>query len=67
MRLSQIEARAEEIGRRAAANARDRIVRGADLPNGVAIQAINGGIAITGKRLRRRMIDNPKLRNFAHE
>ena len=33
-------------------------------PIGVAAGAIEGGVALTGKGLRRRMIDNPQLRNF---
>ena len=33
-------------------------------PIGVTAEAIEGGVAVTGKGLRRRMIDNPQLRNF---
>ena len=33
-------------------------------PIGVAAEAIEGGVSLTGKGLRRRMIDNPQLRNF---
>ena len=33
-------------------------------PPGIAAEPINGGIALTGKRLRRRMLDDPQPRNF---
>ena len=36
----------------------------APTPIGVTAEAIEGGVSLTGKRLRRRMIDNPQLRNF---
>lgn len=67
MKLAGLEARAEHLGQRAAAQVRDRIIRHADLPRDVGIESVDGGIAITGKRLRRRMVDDPALRNFAHE
>jgi hypothetical protein len=71
MKLRQIETRAFESGERAVTNIIRRIVsrtvtRG-DVPSDVTVAGVNGGVAITGKRLRRRMIDDPKLRNFAHE
>lgn len=65
--MSGLEARAEHLGQRAATQVRDRIIRRADLPRDVRVEAVDGGIAITGKRLRRRMIDDAALRNFAHE
>ncbi|MEP7350524.1 MAG: hypothetical protein ABI668_11340 [Sphingorhabdus sp.] len=34
-------------------------------PPGVQIEPIEGGIALTGKALRRRYISDPNLRNFA--
>ena len=33
-------------------------------PPGVTAEPIEGGIALTGKRLRRRLINDPQLRNF---
>ncbi len=33
-------------------------------PPGVRAEAIDGGIALTGKALRRRMLGDPNLRNF---
>lgn len=42
-----------------------RILECIDPPPGVRAQAIDGGIAFTGKQLRRRFITDPDLRNFA--
>ncbi len=67
MKLMNIEAQGGAIGQRAADALRDRIVRRAKLPADVTIKAVNGGIEITGKRLRRRMMDDAQLRNFAHD
>lgn len=67
MKLLQTETSGDAIGRRAADALRDRIMRRARLPEDVTMKAVGGGIEITGKRLRRRMIDDPKLRNFAHD
>lgn len=33
-------------------------------PPGVHVQAIDGGVALSGRRLRRRMLADPQLRNF---
>lgn len=33
-------------------------------PPGVHVQAVEGGVALTGRRLRRRMLADPQLRNF---
>ena len=67
MKLSQIEAHADAIGQRAVADTVQRISRRAKLPRDITLEAVDGGVAITGKRLRRRMIDDPRLRNFAHD
>jgi hypothetical protein len=67
MKLQRTEARGNDIGRRAAASAAQRIVARANLPADVAIVASEGGVTITGKRLRRRIITDPAIRNFAHE
>jgi hypothetical protein len=63
--LETLEPRATAIGDEAARKARDHILTRAHPPAGVQVQAIDGGIALTGKRLRRRMITDPQLRNFA--
>jgi hypothetical protein len=67
MKLQQTAARGDAIGRRAAAEITERIVRNANVPSDVAITKIDGGIVITGKRLRSRWINDPALRNFAHD
>jgi hypothetical protein len=67
VKLLRTQAAGEAIGRRAAKAAAERIVRRARLPPDVEIAAHEGGITITGKRLRRRIITDPALRNFAHE
>jgi hypothetical protein len=33
-------------------------------PPGVYVQAIDGGVVLSGRRLRRRMLTDPQLRNF---
>lgn len=33
-------------------------------PPGITAEPIHNGVALTGKRLRRRMLDDPQLRNF---
>jgi hypothetical protein len=63
--LETLEPRVTSIGEKAARKARDHILTRADPPPGVQVQAIDGGIALTGKRLRRRMITDTQLRNFA--
>lgn len=35
-----------------------------ELPPGVGIERTEGGIRLTGRNLRRRIIDDPHLRNF---
>jgi hypothetical protein len=65
MSLEPLLARAEPIGLQAAEHARDRILARAVLPDDVRAERINGGIALTGKRLRLRVITNLALRNFA--
>ena len=44
-----------------------RIIRhlaGRRVPPGVEVKALPDGIELSGKRLKRRMIDDPNLRNF---
>ncbi len=33
-------------------------------PPGVTVEATNGGVTLTGRRLRRRLLHDPQLRNF---
>lgn len=65
MSLEPLLARAEPIGEKAAQTARDRILARADLPEDVQAETIGNGIAITGKRLRYRIITDPIIRSFA--
>jgi hypothetical protein len=67
MKLQQTGARGDAIGRRAAAELTERIARNANVPSDIAITKIDGGIEITGKRLRSRWINDAELRNFAHD
>jgi hypothetical protein len=67
MKLRQAEVRGDQIGRRAAAEVTERIIRNTNVPPDVAITKIDGGIVIAGKRLRSRWINDPALRNFAHD
>jgi hypothetical protein len=34
------------------------------VPPGVEVKALSDGVELSGKRLKRRMIDDPSLRNF---
>ena len=36
-----------------------------ELPRGVSVARIDGGVSVSGKRLRRRIIDDVRLRSFA--
>jgi hypothetical protein len=62
--LERLATKAEDIGERAATKARDRILASGAVPKGVRVEAVDGGIALSGKALRRRMITDPQLRNF---
>ena len=66
MSLQRVQARGDDIGRAAAA-AIQRIASLANLPADVTIEAGPEKVTVTGKRLRRRFIADPALRNFAHE
>lgn len=37
---------------------------GTPAPAGVHVEAMEGGVLLSGRRLRRRMLDDPQLRNF---
>ncbi len=67
MSLQRVQARGDDIGRAAAAAAIQRIASLANLPADVTIEAGSEKVTVTGKRLRRRFIADPALRNFAHE
>jgi hypothetical protein len=62
--LEGLQPRAEKFGDDAARAARDRIMTLNDPPQGVQAKAVEGGILLTGKQLRRRFITDSDLRNF---
>jgi hypothetical protein len=62
--LERLAAKGEAIGQLAAGRLRDELLARADLPPGVRAEPTDGGIALTGKALRRWMLTDPKLRNF---
>jgi hypothetical protein len=63
MKSDLLEQRAGEIGARAAAQ-HCEILGATAPPPGVGVECVDGGIRLSGKRLRRRMLDEPILRNF---
>ena len=65
MTLERLAARGEAIGVEAVERTRDRLIARANLPPGVDIMPSREGIVLSGKRLRRRFITDPDLRNFA--
>lgn len=64
MTFEKLVVRANLIAVNAAGEAQDRLMRTAILPAGVTAERAEGGIVISGKRLRRQMITDPQLRNF---
>ncbi|MBL0925730.1 MAG: hypothetical protein IBJ12_14855 [Sphingomonadaceae bacterium] len=54
------------VRRRADVAVRLQINRMAEIPAppGVRVEAMDSGVSVTGKHLRRRLIDDPQLRNF---
>jgi hypothetical protein len=61
--LDRLMARADGLARDAVRRTVERLAaRGA--PDGVVVETNDRGIILRGKRLRRRMIDNPLIRNF---
>ena len=65
MSLEALAARGEAIGVDAAERTRDRLIARANMPHGVDIASSPQGIVLSGKRLRRRYVTDPELRNFA--
>lgn len=56
--------RSASLGRRRVGLLTDRLTK-VDLPPGVIVERTDHGIALSGKRLRRRLIDDVRLRSFA--
>jgi hypothetical protein len=64
MTFERLAKQADAIAIRAADDARDRLLAAATVPPGVTARSMEGGIVLSGKRLRRRMIADPNVRNF---
>lgn len=64
MSLKRLTAWAETAGAEAAERMRDRLIVDARLPSDVNIAPLPQGILLSGKRLRRRFVTEPELRNF---
>lgn len=63
MNTDRIKAKAEALGERRADDIRDQLMQ-APRPAGVDVERSGAGICLVGKNLRRRMVDDPQLRNF---
>jgi hypothetical protein len=61
--LDRLKARADGLARDAVRQAVERLAA-LGAPDGVTIESNDRGIKLSGKQLRRRMIDNPLIRNF---
>jgi hypothetical protein len=65
MSLDGLVTRAEIAGEQAVHRKQSQILQNADLPAGVTLSVTAAGLELSGRGLRRRMIDDPRLRNFA--
>lgn len=63
MKTDTLLRRANQMGAAAAERHCDRL-RETNPPAGVRIDRVEGGISLSGKRLRLRMLTDPILRNF---
>ena len=63
--LEKLTDRGERIGAAAARAAAARIIARAGLPPDVRAEAVEEGIAISGRGLRHRLVRDERLRNFA--
>lgn len=62
--LAGLKAKADRLGEAAVVRVIARLIADARLPRDVRIDAQQHGIILTGKALRRRRLDDPRLRNF---
>ena len=62
--FDRLLARSTELARARVARVSDQLVH-VELPNGIFAERIDGGVALSAKRLRRRIIDDVRLRSFA--
>ena len=63
MNADRITAKAAALAERRADDICERLMR-APRPAGVDVERSGDGICLVGKNLRRRMLDDPQLRNF---
>lgn len=63
MNADLLKAKAEDLGEARAARFCDRLMT-LDCPEGARIERSDDGVCLIGKGLRRRMLTDPKLRNF---
>lgn len=63
MNTDRITAKAAALGERRADDICDQLMQ-APRPAGVDVEHSGDGICLVGKNLRRRMLDDPQLRNF---
>ena len=63
MNAERLNAKADALGEDRADQLRDQLMA-ADLPHGVRAELSGEGVTLIGKNLRRRMLDDARLRNF---
>ena len=63
MNTDRISAKAAALGERRVDDICDQLMQ-APRPVGVDVERSGDGICLVGKNLRRRMLDDPQLRNF---
>lgn len=61
--LEELQTAGERRGAEAVVRQIDQLA-GTTTPPGVTVEAIDGGVRLTGKGLHRRLITDPNLRNF---
>ena len=64
MMFERLKARAERAARAAILVAVARLARDSALPPDVRVDVRDEGLVIAGRALRRRALDDPRLRNF---
>ncbi len=62
--FERLKARAERVGRAAVLVALARLARQAALPPDVRLETGEDGLTLSGRALRRRMLDDPRLRGI---
>lgn len=65
MNLHRLAAHGEKIAERAEERAKRQIMARTNLPEDVQLSSHADGLVLSGRALRRRMIDDPRLRNIS--